>query len=90
MRPEIDEELKREAERVESPNARVIFLTVASLLKVRLEKEGYYVIGSRYRYPEDEDVKRSLKLFRVALAFYLALEFALVTALSYVSPLLAP
>jgi adenosylcobinamide-phosphate synthase len=90
MRPEIDEELKREAERVESPNARVIFLTVASLLKVRLKKEGYYVIGSRYRYPEDEDVKRSLKLFRVALAFYLALEFALVTALSYVSPLLAP
>jgi adenosylcobinamide-phosphate synthase len=90
MRPEIDEELKREAQRVESPNARVIFLTVASLLKVRLEKEGYYVIGSRHRYPEDEDVERSLKLFRVALALYLALEFALVTALSYVSPLLAP
>ncbi len=86
----ISPELRKEALRVESPNARVVFLAASSILRVRLEKKGHYVVGSVFPYPGDEDVLVALKLFRVALALFLALEFVGVLLFSYVNPLLAP
>ena len=78
----------REAKRVvESPNARWAFASASSVLKVRLEKRGHYVVGEG-ELPKDEDVIKALKVFRVTLALFLILEVAVIVPLSYLSPLL--
>ncbi|MGC9105159.1 MAG: adenosylcobinamide-phosphate synthase CbiB [Thermoprotei archaeon] len=86
----ISPELRKEAASVESPNARVVFLAVSSILRVRLEKKGHYVVGSAFPYPADGDVLKALKLFKVSLILFLVLEFIGIAILSYFNPLLAP
>ncbi|EWG07427.1 MAG: cobalamin biosynthesis protein CobD [Candidatus Aramenus sulfurataquae] len=57
---------------IESVNARYPISAAATALGVKLEKRGYYTVGTG-ELPGEREMKKALKLFKLSLALYLLL-----------------
>jgi len=64
-------------QKTDSPNAGWTMAAIASLLDIRLEKKGYYIINEKGREPETGDIGACIKICKAASVILL-----LITALS--------
>lgn len=63
----------RDRRLLDSVNAGIILASVSGCLRVKLEKIGYYSVGSEYRLPSEYDVFRAERLSIYASLLYVAL-----------------
>ena len=52
--------------------AKPPILAAASALQVRLEKVGHYIVGERFGFPDDEHVRRCVKLVKISSLLFVA------------------
>jgi len=52
-----------------SPNSGLPMATAAGALKVKLEKQGEYVLGKEFELPDQGDIERGIKLIGIAAIF---------------------
>lgn len=69
---------KRDRRLTPSPNSGWPMAAASGALGVRLEKQGYYVLGGEFRQPAPEDIGRAVKLIATAaLMLFLTILIAL-------------
>lgn len=64
-----------------SPNAGWTMAAISGLLKVRLEKEGHYVLGPQFDSPDAEDVRATVRVARIVAVLGIGSTAGLVVAL---------
>ncbi len=63
----------REHDSPSSPNAGWPMATMAGALKVKLRKPGYYSLGRGYSLPQEDHVKKGIKIIKVSIGITLLL-----------------